>query len=199
MNVGLTGGYASSKSFVAAELERLGCFVVYADKLGHQVLAPGGEAYPPVVQAFGPEILDANQCIDRKKLGQLVFGSPERLALVNEYVHPAVFRLEELLLQNFAAGHPHGIAVVEAAILIETGRYSHFDHLILTACSEEQQIARAMARDNADEEQVRARIKMQMPLAEKRAFADYVVETGGSPLETTQQVERIFHELRTQA
>lgn len=199
MRVGLTGGYASGKTFVASELERLGCLVIYADKLGHQVLLPGGEAYTPVVEAFGIDILDGHGLIDRKKLGRLVFSSPEQLAILNKYVHPAVFRMEDRLLKMYAATHPHGIAVVEAAILIETGRYAEFDRLILTACSEELQIARAMARDNAREEQVRARIRLQMPLGEKRAFADYVVETGGSLLETKRQVKEIFDQLRHEA
>ena len=199
MRVGLTGGYASGKSFVAGELERLGCFVIYADKLGHQVLQPDGEAYGPVLKAFGAEILQASGEIDRKKLGQLAFSSPERLAGLNSFVHPAVYRLEDRLLEQFGARDPDGIAIVEAAILIETGRYSQFNRLIVTACSEELQLARAMARDNAEEEQVRARLKMQMPTAEKRAFADYVVETGGSPLETRQQVRKIFDQLKRDA
>lgn len=199
MKVGLTGGYASGKSFVAAELDRLGCYIIYADKLGHQVLLPDGEAYAPVVETFGADILDEHGFIHRKKLGRLVFSSPEKLAILNKYVHPAVFRLEDRMLRDFAAGHPHGIAVVEAAILIETGRYVEFDRLVLTACSEELQIARAMARDHAQEEQVRARMQMQMPLAEKRAFASYVVETGGSLLETKAQVKEIFDQLRAEA
>ncbi len=199
MKVGLTGGYATGKSFVAAELERLGCFLIYADKLGHQVLLPQGEAYAPALKLFGPEILDENQLINRRKLGRLAFASPGRLAELNAVVHPAVFRLEEQLIAQFASQHPHGIAVVEAAILIETGRFSYFDRLILTDCSEELQIARAMARDNVSEDQVRARLKMQMPITEKRAFADYIIETGTSVDETKQQVQSIFEQLRSQA
>ena len=199
MKVGLTGGYATGKSFVAAELERLGCLIVNADKLGHRVLLPDGDAYAPTVKAFGPEILDDNGFIKRRELGRLVFQSPERLAELNSFVHPAVFQLEEQIIQQFAACHPNGIAVVEAAILIETGRYSYFDCLILTNCSEDLQIKRAMARDNASEDQVRARLRMQMPQTEKRAFADYIIETGSSPGETTQQVQSVFHQLRSKA
>lgn len=199
LSVGLTGGYATGKSFVAAELERLGCLVIYADKLGHQVLHPDGEAYAPVVSAFGLEILKTDGHIDRRKLGQLAFASPERLAELNRYVHPAVFRLEEELISAFASGHPHGIAIVEAAILVETGRYKHFDRLIVTACSEDVQIARAMARDNGSEDQVRARMRMQMPQIAKQAFADFIVETGGTAMQTIQQVEKIYQQLRSEA
>src|SRR5947208_16219756 len=130
LSVGLTGGYASGKSFVAAELARLGCFLIYADKLGHEVLMPGGEAFEPAVQIFGRGILSEGGEIDRKKLGQMVFASPDLLKKLTDVIHPAVFRLEADLLESARRRDPNGIAVIEAAILIETGRYKVFDRLI---------------------------------------------------------------------
>jgi dephospho-CoA kinase len=196
LKVGLTGGYATGKSFVAAELERLGCHLIYADQLGHRVLLPDEGAYAPTVQAFGPEILAADGSIDRQKLGAIVFGSPELLAQLSGFVHPAVFRMEEKLLAAFAASDPCGIAVIEAAILIETGRYKGFDRLILTACDVEVQIARAMKRDGLTREQVLARLENQMPVEEKRKYAHYVVDTGGTKEETMRQVEHVYRELK---
>jgi dephospho-CoA kinase len=107
-----------------------------------------------------------------------------------------VFRLEAKMLAEFEQADPGGIAVIEAAILIETGRYKVFDRLILTACSEEIQIARGMHRDGLTREQVLARLSKQMPLAEKRRFADYVVDTGGPKTETIKQVSKIVAELK---
>ena len=196
LKVGLTGGYASGKSFVAAELEHLGCFLIYADKLGHDVLRPAGEAYAPTVDAFGPSILAPDGTIDRKKLGSLVFASPDLLAKLNGFVHPAVFRLEEQLLDQFALANPDGITVIEAAILIETGRYRAFDRVILTACSAEVQIARAIARDALSRDQVLERLSRQMLLADKKRYADFVIDTEGPKSETLLQVARIFEELR---
>src|SRR5256885_12876891 len=141
LEVGLTGGYASGKSLVAAELERLGCHVVYADKLGHAVLAPDGAAYLPAIDLFGQEILAPDASIDRKKLAAIVFASPDLLEKLAALVHPAVFALEEKMLGDFAARYPRGITVIEAAILIEAGRHTFFDRLILTAWSVETQIA----------------------------------------------------------
>ena len=148
LKVGLTGGYASGKSFVAGELQRLGCHVIHADLLGHAVLEPGAAAYRPAVKAFGPQILTGNGEIDRKKLAALVFEQPALLEKLNSFVHPAVIELEEEMLTSFTAQNPHGIAVIEAAILIETGRDRLFDRLILTACDQETQIARGMKRDH---------------------------------------------------
>ncbi len=195
IKVGLTGGYASGKSFVAAELERLGCHVVYADKLGHAVLQPGGEAYAPTVAAFGPDILHADGAIDRKRLASLVFRDPDLLAKLNGFVHPAVFRLEQLLIEQFAGVDPAAVIIIEAAILIETGRYRSFDALILTACSEEVQIARGMTRDQLTRDQVLARLKNQMPLEQKKAYADYVIDTGLPQAQTISRVREVFEDL----
>ena len=196
LKVGLTGGYATGKSFVAAELEKLGCHVIYADKLGHQALEPGGEAFGPTVDAFGGGILDADGQIDRKKLGEFVFAAPELLKRLQDIVHPAVFAVEHRMLTELAAGDPRGIAVIEAAILIETGRYTAFDRLILTECDKETQIARGMKRDGLSREQVCARLEKQMPGEEKRKFAHYVVNTSGSKENTVLEIMRIYSELR---
>lgn len=196
LTVGLTGGYASGKTFVASELERLGCHVIRADELGHTVLLPRGEAYAPTVEVFGKEILDRDGLIDRRKLGAIVFASPELLQKLNGLVHPAVFRLEKEMLASFAAEDPRGIAVIEAAILIETGRHTRFDRMILTACDKETQIARGMKRDHLTREQVLARLQNQMSLEEKKKYADYIVDTTGNKEGTVQQIERIYDDLR---
>lgn len=199
IKVGLTGGYATGKSFVAGELERLGCHVVHADLLGHEVLLPGGEAYAPAVEAFGSGILGADGAIDRKKLAAIVFGNPELLNKLNGFVHPAVIRREEELLNAYASADPNGIAVVEAAILIETGRYSAFERIILTVCDQEMQIARGMKRDHLTREQVLARLSAQLPSDEKKRYADFVVDTSGPKQETAVAVEKILRKLRQTA
>ncbi len=196
LKVGLTGGYATGKSFVAAELDRFGCKIIYADQLGHRVLQPDGEAYLPVIETFGREILAPDTTVDRKRLGTIVFASPELLEKLNNIVHPAVFRLEEKILAELARDNPACIAVIEAAILIETGRYRTFDRIILTTCSEEIQIARAMTRDKLQREQVLARLRNQMSAHEKKSYAHYVIDTGMPKEETAKQVEKVFHQLR---
>jgi dephospho-CoA kinase len=109
LKVGLTGGLASGKSLVGEALVSSGCFLIQADELGHEALAPGGEAYDAVVREFGREILTGGGAIDRQQLGALVFASPERLARLNALVHPGVVRREEELIAEFAAREPRGI------------------------------------------------------------------------------------------
>jgi dephospho-CoA kinase len=199
LKVGLTGGYASGKSFVAAELRRLGCRVIHADQLGHEVLLPGGAAYQPTLDLFGPDILAADGTIDRKALGALVFTSNDRLQKLNGIVHPAVFTLEEKLLAQFEAEDPQSIVVLEAAILIETGRYRACDKLILTVCSLETQLVRGIKRDGLTHEEALARIARQMPPEEKKRFADYLIDTDGEKSATLAQVHDVFIELKSLA
>lgn len=197
LRVGLTGGLATGKTFVGRALADLGCRLLSADELGHQALLPGAPAYLQAVEAFGEGILDSDSRIDRRRLGTLVFGDPQKLELLNSFVHPAVIAAEEQWMQAILAEDPHSIAVVEAAILIETGSYRRFDKLVLTVCTDEQQIARAIKRDGLTRQEVLDRLKRQMPLEEKRKYADYVIDTSGEKDGTLAQVGRLYGDLRS--
>ena len=197
LRVGLTGGLGSGKSFVGESLAALGCHLISADELGHQVLAPEGEAYADVVAEFGPEILDPDGSINRRKLAALVFDDAVRLERLSRLVHPPVIRREEELIRQFQARDPDGITLVEAAILVETGSYRRFDRIILAVCGREQQIERAMRRDGLTRQEVLARLERQMPLEEKRKYAHFVIDTSGSKEETLLQVRRTYGSLRS--
>jgi dephospho-CoA kinase len=192
----LTGGLASGKSFVGEALQKMGCLLIQADELGHAALAKGGAVYRSVVEEFGPGILAADQSIDRKALATLAFADPERLAKLNALVHPWVVKKEEQMIKDFERRDAEGVAVVEAAILIETGSYQRFDRLILVTCTEEQQLERAMRREGAEESDVRARLSRQMPLAEKRNYADFVIDTSGTKEDTLRQTRAVHDTLR---
>jgi dephospho-CoA kinase len=196
LKVGLTGGLACGKSFVGEALAEMGCLLIQADELGHEVLAPGGEAYEGVLNEFGSDILGGDGSIDRRALAARVFGDPARLQRLNALVHPAVIRREEELVAGFAAHQPDGIAVVEAAILIETGSYKRFDRIILVTCEEDRQFERAMRRAGAVEADVRARLNRQMPTSEKRKFADFVIDTSGEKEDALRQTRAVYQELR---
>lgn len=197
LKVGLTGGLACGKSFVGETLASFGCLLIQADELGHAVLARGGEAFGAVVAEFGSSILGPDGEIERSALAAKVFGAPERLAELNALVHPPVVEREARLMAEFAARQPHGIAVVEAAILIETGGYRRFDRMILVTCLEEQQIERALRRPGARLEDIRARLSRQLPLEEKRKFADFVIDTSGEKAATLQQTRVVYEALRS--
>jgi len=197
LRVGLTGGLASGKSFVGHALAELGCHLIEADKLGHEVMLPGAEAYDAIVREFGGEILEPDGQIDRQRLSALVWDRPERLEKLNSIVHPPVVAREERRMAEVAQSDPRGIAVVEAAILVETGRYRKFDKLIVVTCTAEQQMERALKRGSYSKEEVLARLSRQLPLEEKVRVADYVIDTSGSKESTLQQVQTVYESLRS--
>jgi dephospho-CoA kinase len=195
LRVGLTGGLASGKSFVGRSLADLGCYLIRADELGHRVLEPAGEAYEAVVREFGTGILNPDRTIDRRRLAALVFHDPARLEELNAVVHPPVRARTARLLEQYEADHPNGIAVVEAAILIETGSYRDYARLLLAVCGKEQQIERAMARDGLTREEVLDRLSRQMPLEEKIQYADYVIDTSGTKEITLARTRAVYESL----
>jgi dephospho-CoA kinase len=195
--VGLTGGLASGKSFVGHALRDLGCHLIEADELGHQVLLPGAEAYDAVIHAFGGDILDQDGFIDRHKLSERVFGKPEELQKLSSLVHPPVIARQERAVAGIVRQDPHAIVVVEAAILVETGSYKRFDRLIVVVCSPEQQVERAMRRGAYSREEVLARLSRQLPLEEKLRVADYVIDTSGAKENALEQVQAVYSSLRS--
>ena len=197
LRVGLTGGLASGKTFVGRALADLGCYLIEADKLGHLVMLPGGEAYDAIVREFGPAALDAEGRISRRKLSGIVWGNPERLEKLNNLVHPPVREREEARMAEIALADPAAIVVVEAAILVETGRYKSFDRLIVVTCSSEQQMERALERGSYDKEEILARMSRQLPLEQKLRVADYVIDTSGAKEATLEQVRKVYGSLRS--
>jgi dephospho-CoA kinase len=160
-------------------------------------MLPGGAAYDAIVREFGPEILDWEGHIDRRKLSALVWDHPERLKKLNSFVHPAVWAAEQRRMAEVEQSDPSGIAVVEAAILVETGSYRNFDKLIVVTCTAKQQMERALARGSYSEEEIRARLGRQLPIEEKLCLADYVIDTSGSKEQTREQVRSVYEELRS--
>lgn len=191
LTVGLTGGIASGKSIVARILQSLGCHVIEADLVAHEFLKPSNSVAQKIVREFGPEILGANGAIDRAKLGEVVFGNAEKLARLNSLTHPAV--LEEIARQlaEIAQKDNASIAVVVAALHVETGYYKAFDRLAVAWCTPEQQLARLMNR-GMTREQAERRIASQLPLDEKRRLADDVIDCSRTIAETERQTEEIF-------
>lgn len=196
LRVGLTGGLATGKSYVGSRLQQHGCHLLKADELGHLLLRRGEACFAPTLAHFGPRILNAQGEIDRAALGAIVFSDPAALETLNGIIHPVVFAREKAWMDALAERDPSGIAIVEAAILIETGNYRSFDKIIVTWCPEPLQIERALAR-GATEADVHRRLSRQMPAADKRAYADFVIDTSGTMDETDQQVLRLFEKLVT--
>jgi dephospho-CoA kinase len=174
LRVGLTGGIGCGKSTVAAMMAELGCHVLNADKMAHALVAPGEPAYNDVVRKFGTDILAPDGSVDRARLASVVFADANKLTALNAIVHPRVLRELDRELERLARLDPQGVAVVEAALLIESGYHRNLDRIILVSCTREQQLerltnpafGRAMSREQAEQ-----RIASQMSVEEKRKQA----------------------------
>ena len=194
--IGLTGGIASGKSWVASQLRELNIRVLDADLLGHRLMEPGAAAYDEVIREFGREILREDNSIDRKKLGAIVFADPKKLAKLNSILHP---RIEEAINAQFEKWQAEGITdpvFVEAALLVEAGMHKRLDGLVVVWCRPEDQIARLLAR-GLSEQEARSRIALQMPNGEKLKFATYKIDTSGTMQYTQEQVAALAKSLRT--
>lgn len=176
---GLTGGIASGKSAVAARLRDRGVPVIDADQLAREAVAVGSDGLAEVVKLFGPEVLLPDGSLDRKKVAGLVFGDDAKRTALNAIVHP---RVSTLTFKAASKLRDEGEALVcyEAALIVENNLADMFRPLIVVSAPEDVQVARAMKRDGATEDEARARIRAQMPLAEKVAKADFVIENTGS-------------------
>ncbi len=198
LTVGLTGGIACGKTHVREEFERLGAATLDADLLARQVVEPGEPAFEKIVEAFGDEFLTARGEIDRKKLGKFVFRDEKARRTLNSIVHPEVIRLQEDWLQSLRSRPPSqrpAVAIVDAALMIEVGRYTRFDVLVVVQCSPEEQLQRLIKRDGISQQQARQRIDSQMPVAEKVGYADHLIDSNGPYEETRRQVRKVYGKL----
>lgn len=188
---GLTGGLSSGKSTVARRFRQRGIPVIDADLLAREVVAKGSPGLAAVVETFGPCVLLPDGTLDRAKVSALVFNDPELRRALNGILHP---RIAQASAERIAALDKEGekIACYEAALLVENHLEGAFRPLVVVSVPEDVQVARAVARDHATEEQVRARIAAQLPLATKVAAADYVIENGGTVEELERRADEVL-------
>jgi len=185
--VALTGGIATGKSVVRAEFERLGVPTVDADLIAREAVAPGTPALAAILARFGSEILDEHHVLDRRKLGAIVFADEASRRDLERIVHPAVqAAINTWLVGAKRDGHRLAIAVIP--LLYETGRERDFDLVITTACADDEQLRRVIARDGLTEPQARQRIAAQLSTEEKVRRANYAIWTDGAIESTKKQV-----------
>ena len=195
LNVGLTGGIACGKSTVARMLAAKGAILIDFDDLAHAVIAPEGPVWREIVRSFGEGILLTGGRIDRRKLGAVVFADAGKREILNALVHPAVFEAWRKRLGEIGRSADDAIVISDIPLLIEAGLQSHVDLVLLVYLSPEEQIRRLMVRDGFDREEALRRIASQMPIDQKIARADLVIENNGSPEQTGREVDRVWEEL----
>lgn len=195
--VGVTGGIASGKSTVLEELRRLGAEVFSADEIAREIVQPGEPAYQPVVEAFGPEIVDEEGRIDRGALGALVFHDETARQRLEALMHPIILHRLRTDLEAFRNQPPNDppVAAAEIPLLYEVGAQSMVDTVLVVTVEQEQQFQRLKERTGWPEEQIWAAIQSQLPLSQKRERADWVLSTDGTLEETRAQVRAFWEKI----
>lgn len=192
--IGLTGGIASGKSTVSRHLTKLGAYIIDADLIAREVVAPGSPGLAAIVEAFGEQMLDARGELDRAKLGALVFKESAARTQLNAITHPRIAQRMMELAMEAEQEHGHAWVIYDAALLVENKIHTMLTALIVVSCEREVQLERLMARDGFSREEALARISSQLPLEEKVAVADHVIDNSGTLEETLAQTEAL-HEL----
>ncbi len=176
--IGLTGGIACGKSAVADLLRRRGCPVIDADDVAREVLSPGSPGLAAVVEAFGAGVLDDQGLLDRPALAEMVFSDPSARKRLEAITHPRIAALSAERMRDAVAAGAERV-FYEAALLVETGRHRDFDALWVVTAPPAAQIDRILARDGLSRAAAEARLAAQLPMDDKVALADVVIDNGG--------------------
>ena len=193
--VGLTGNIGSGKSTVAQMFAARGIPVIDADALARELQAPGQPAHAEIAAAW-PEVVAPDGRLDRRRLSNIVFADSKALKRLEAIMHPRIQTLSRARADAFAeAGHR--LVLYEASLLVESGRDKELDGLIVVTASPATRIARVVERDGVREEEVRARMRAQLPQEDKVRLATYVIDNVGDLAATEAQVDQVLTELRS--
>jgi dephospho-CoA kinase len=197
--VGLTGGIATGKSTVAGILKAAGAMIIDADDIARKVVKKDTPAYKQVVGAFGPAILQPDDEIDRKKLGDIVFNDTSQKEILNAIIHPRVMKETERQLNRISEDQPDALVIVDVPLLFETNMQADFREVILVYAPEYLQLERLMARNAFSEAEAIARIRAQMPIEAKRKLADFVIDNSGNLDATRKEALKLYRQLKRKA
>lgn len=196
LKVGLTGSIAVGKSFVVEVFHELGCHILDADKTAREGVAKGSDALAEIVRAFGEDVLTPGGELDRKRMAAIVFADAEKRTLLNSIVHPRVIAAQDEWISEREIAAPNGIAIIDAALMIESGGYRRFAKIIVVWCETAIQFDRLLKRDALTPDEARARIASQMPQEEKKSYSDFLIDTSGGFDDARRRTEEVFVELK---
>jgi dephospho-CoA kinase len=197
--VGLTGGVATGKSTVAKMFERCGAFAIDADSLAHQMMEPGRPAWRAIVKTFGKAVLNPDRTLNREALGAIVFRNRSKLRRLEQIIHPRVAREQARLTRQAARKDHKAVVIYDVPLLFEAGIDKRVDKIIVVTADRATQIVRLTKRNGFTRAEALRRIHSQMPIKQKAAAADYLIEGTLPRPRLLTLIKRLYHELRTLA
>jgi dephospho-CoA kinase len=193
--IGLTGGIGSGKSTVSRFLAELGAAVIDADKIGHEVYRPDTDTWRELVKTFGRGILAADNTIDRKKLGAIVFSNEEELKRINAIIHPQITEIIKKQIDDYRRKEAK-VIVLDAPVLLEAHAKNLVDEVWVVVADEENVIKRAVARTGLREEQIRDRIRAQMSKTERIKNAQVIIYNDGTPEDLRGKIKKLWEQIK---
>lgn len=190
--IGLTGGIATGKSTVSGILREMGAHVICADQVARSVVEPGTDALAEIVAHFGDDVLTADGCLDRAKLGALVFSDPAAREQLEHIVHPRIRESVTREAERVHAASPEQFVVYDAPLLIEASAHREVDRIIVVDVDPAIQIARLADREGMGREAAQARIDAQLGREERLGYADYVVDGSWPETQTRAYLEEVL-------
>ncbi len=193
--IGLTGGIASGKSAVSEMMRELGSFIIDFDILAREVVMPGKPSYEYIVEYFGADILKSDNTVDRKQLSNIVFKNSEKRRRLEAFTHPFIWKEFIGQVKEISSGHKRAIVTAVIPLLIEGGKESIFDRIVLVYASPEIQIKRLMERDGITRQEALRILNAQMPIDAKIKKADFVIKNESTLEKTKKEVEALWKSL----
>ena len=193
--VGLTGGIGSGKSLAARFFKEEGAYIIDADELSRDLVQPGKAALKEIVEFFGDFILELDGTLNREKLAKIIFQDINKKKALEVILHPKIIEKEQEEYSIIRANDPSAIVIIDAALLIESGNFECVDKVIVVQSSEEQQVKRILSRSSLTYNQILARIKNQMSLADKNKYADFILDNRLQPEDLMKNVVEIYKKL----
>ena len=194
--VGLTGGIASGKSTIADMFKREGAYIIDVDMISREVVNPGRPAWHDVGQFFGKEVLGEDQTLNRKRLGDIVFSDAEKRKKLEEIIHPRITAEKLMKIKEIAKQDNRGIVIIDIPLLIETNQQHTVDKVVLVYTSPQGQVERLMKRDNLSLEDAHKRLASQIPIENKKKYAQYIINNEGPFEQIEKKVKEVFQDLK---
>ena len=194
--IGLTGNIGSGKSLAASYFKELGAYIIDADLISRQLVAPNQPAWKEIVDKFGDEYLNPDKTLNRSKLAVEVFQNHKKRHVLEVILHHRVIAEEKKIYSDHQKINPEAVVIIDSALLIESQNYKNVAKVIIVQSTQELQIQRVVKRDGQSRTSVKSRLETQMSLEEKLNYADYVIDnTGGRDL-LKSQVHRLYSEFK---
>ncbi|MDA2920438.1 dephospho-CoA kinase [Desulfobacterota bacterium AH_259_B03_O07] len=195
--IGLSGNIASGKTEVANYFKDLGAKLIDADQIAREIVKRGEDAWQEITNEFGREILNSDETINRKKLGEIIFTHEEKREKLNKITHPKIMAKIKERIESYKKERVK-VVIIEAALIAENGGLKNLlDYLIVVTADEETQISRIAKRDNLTREDALSRIHSQMPTSEKIKHATFVIDNSGSLAETRKQAGDVWYRINS--